>query len=182
MLLRSATRRTTAALLPVLAVVAACAGAKDQDVLGADETSGTSSSSTSSSSGGSSTSSSSGGSSSGSIDAGDPPAPTCVQEAEPNDAKETANVVAPTRCGAIQPPGERDFLKFTLKPTTKSMSIKYEGRVTLTVTVEGADTVVLGGGGSQTVPFVMGKPYYVEIRSTEKTARVPWRVDLVESP
>jgi hypothetical protein len=174
-----------APVLLLLSGLLGCAGAKDQDVLGSSSGTTSSSGGTTSSSGGTTsssggTTSSSGGttsSSGGTLDAGTP----CVQEAEPNDSEDQANLLAPSRCGTISTANDVDFLTFTLKPTTQTLSLRYDGKVTLKVSVSGANTVVLGGGGSQTVPFVRGQPYFVEIQALDKS-RPPWRVDLIETP
>jgi hypothetical protein len=103
----------------------------------------------------------------------------CPPEVEPNDAKDTANTLAPTRCGAIQPNSESDFLTFTLSPTSTSMQLKFDGKVQLKVDV-GGQTVLLGGGNAGKVPFMKGQRYYVEIKAIERATSVPWRVDLIE--
>ena len=103
----------------------------------------------------------------------------CTPEVEPNDGKDNANTLAPTRCGAIQPNSESDFLTFILAPTSTSMQLTFGGKVQLKVEVAG-QTVLLGGGNSGKVPFVKGQRYYVEIKATERATSVPWRVDLIE--
>lgn len=165
---------------PICVLLSACGGAKDQDVL-AESSSGASSSSSSSGASSGSTGGSSG-SSNGSVESGSDAAAACLDEDEPNNRKNSANALSRSRCGAVQPAGDTDFLTFKLQEGTKTISLKYEGKITLTVSVDGASTVVLGGGGNQVVPFVQGKPYFIEIRSSEKAARVPWRVDLLETP
>lgn len=168
----------------VLAGAVGCAGAKDQDVLDTGSSGGFASSGGPSSSGGTTSggTTSGGASSSGTngttVDGG----ASCTSEQEPNDGKDKANLLAPQRCGTIDSAGDVDFLTFTLKPTTQTLSLKYDGKVTLTVAVNGGQTVVLGGGGSQTVPFVRGRPYYVEIKAIDPTAKPAWRVDLIETP
>lgn len=155
--------RSAAGLAVTCGVLLACSGSKEQDVLV------TSSGTSGSTSGGTS--------SSGGMDGG----ADCPQELEPNDSKERSTLLAPTRCGIIQPVGDVDLLTFTLKPGTQKLEIKFQGQVKLTITVQGAGTVVLPGSSS--VPFVRGKPYYVEIKPVDPNQpKVPWRVDVVETP
>jgi hypothetical protein len=117
---------------------------------------------------------------SGGVDASVDAAATCPPEVEPNDSPETANVLAPTRCGAIQPNSESDFLTFMLKDKTTSMQIKFDGKVELKVTVAN-QSVTLGNGSTPKVPFVKGAQYIIEIKATERATSVPWRVDLIEN-
>jgi hypothetical protein len=169
-----------------LALVVACSGAAKQDVLqgatdqssgGTSGTSGTSGASgTSGTSGTSGASGTSGTSGTSGNDAG-----ACPTEVEPNDHQAQANLLAPTRCGTIGTPNDTDFLTFTLKESTTKMQVKFDGRVTLTITVDGS-TVILGAGGNQNVPFVQGKPYVVQVNALEQKATPAWRVDLIESP
>jgi hypothetical protein len=158
-------------------LVVACSGATTQDVFSASPDGGASSGTSGTSSGTTSSSSTS----SGSVDAGAPDAGPCTPEVEPNDTENQANELAPSRCGAIQPQTDVDFLTFTLKPTTSTMEVKFDGKVTLRITVAN-QTVTLGNGTGQKVPFVQGKPYFIEIQPTLKQNSTPWRVDLLESP
>lgn len=160
-----------------LAILAACGGSKSQEVL--DNTSSTSSSSSGGASGAPSSSGASG-TSNGGVDGSSGGGGTCTQEREPNDNKDTANPLAPSVCGVLEQNSDVDFLTFQLHQGTRSVSINFSGDVTLTVEVEGAQTVTLGGGSTQTVPFVMGKPYFVEVRAATHAAKTDWRVDLVE--
>jgi hypothetical protein len=160
----------------------ACSGSSTQDVLQATSGNGASGG-TSGTSGGTSgtsggTSGTSGGTSgtSGSADSG-----VCTPEQEPNNTAATANVLAPVRCGNIDTPQDVDFLTFTLQPTTRSMRIKFDGKVKLTVNVEGNPAVVLTTGTDVAVPFVMGKPYYVEVQPAQGGSNISWRVELVET-
>jgi hypothetical protein len=114
-------------------------------------------------------------------------------EEEPNDDRDAANVVDPTRCGAIlltassDPDGgagdaaaELDYLTFTLKPATKSFYIQFQGDVILTVDVEGKPTTTITKTSSPPVPFVRDKPYFIQIKS-ETGKRANWRVTIFES-
>jgi hypothetical protein len=98
---------------------------------------------------------------------------------EPNDTADSANTLAPTLCGAIQPNSESDFLTFQLSPDATTMQLKFTGQVTLKVQVNN-QTVILGNGASPKVPFFKDKRYIVEIRAIDKGPSIPWRVDLVE--
>ncbi len=173
-----------------LAVTVACApgcsGATAQESLESQPTSGASSGATSggtsgATSGGTSGATSGGtsGNTSGGVDASVDGAATCPPEVEPNDSPDTANVLAPTRCGAIQPNSESDFLTFQLKEATTSMQIKFDGKVELKVNV-GNQSVTLGNGNAPKVPFQKNAKYVIEIKATERATSVPWRVDLIE--
>ena len=59
------------------------------------------------------------------------------------------------------------------------MRLEFQGKVTLKVEVDG-DTINLGSGAGAKVPFARGERYFIEIKSTARDARVPWRVDLIE--
>ena len=58
------------------------------------------------------------------------------------------------------------------------MQLRFDGKVLLRVEIDG-NTVTLGNGGSPKIPFVKGKPYYIEIKAAERATSVPWRVDLI---
>ncbi|MBX3187753.1 MAG: hypothetical protein KF819_12090 [Labilithrix sp.] len=116
-----------------------------------------------------------------------------VLEEEPNDDRDAANVVDPTRCGAIlmtatsdgdggagDAAAEVDFLTFTLKPATTSFFIQFQGDVILKVDVEGKPTTTITKTTSPAVPFVRDKPYFIEIRS-ETGRRANWRVTVFEN-
>lgn len=152
-------------LVSVVTGLLACAGSTPQDVFESASDSGT----TTGNDGGTTIDS-------GTTDTGAP----CPQETEPNDGKDTATALNPLRCGALTPSSDQDFLTFTLKPATKTLRIDFDGKVTLKVDVEGAQSVVLGSGNNPPVPFVQGKPYFVQVLAADKTNRVPWRVSLVE--
>jgi hypothetical protein len=159
-----------------------CSGSEAQDVLAkraAPASTIPGSSGTSGTSGG--TSGTSGGTSgtSGTIDASIDGATECPEEQEPNNGRDDANVLAASRCGAIQPNSDNEFLTFQLKSTTTSMQITFEGKVALRVDVNN-ESVLLGLGGSPKVPFVKGATYYIEIKATIRDNRVPWRVNLIE--
>lgn len=105
----------------------------------------------------------------------------CTPEEESNDSQDSANTLAPARCGTLSKRDQRDFLTFRLKPTTKTMSINFTGRIRLRVDVPGKDTVELTPDDAGIVPFVMGVDYTVEVRAlTDSTGEIPWRVELVE--
>ena len=166
---------------------AACGGATPQEALESQPassggTSGATSGGTSGATSGGTSGATSGGTSgatSGGVDASTDAAATCPPEVEPNDSPDTANTLAPTRCGAIQPNSESDFLTFVLQPKTTSMQIKFDGKVELKVQVAG-QSVTLGNGSAPKVPFVKGQHYSIEIKATERATSVPWRVDLIE--
>ena len=117
---------------------------------------------------------------SGSPDASVDGAALCPSEQEPNDSKETANLLAPTRCGFISPRTESDFLTFALRPTSTSMTLSFTGRVTLKVDVNGQSVLLGGRGPAQTVPFVKNHRYDIEVKGADSSDSIPWRVDLVE--
>jgi hypothetical protein len=149
-----------------------CGGAATQDALGSTGSSGSAAQpGTSSSDGGKSDASS--------ADAATDAAAPCTNEVEPNDDPRQANTLAPSRCGDINPAGESDFLTFQLAPTSSSLQIKFDGKVTLKVEV-GGNAVTLGNGKFPAVPFVKGEVYLIEVKATQKAASTPWRVDLLE--
>jgi hypothetical protein len=160
-------------------VAAACSGATDQEVLGPTQSSGSTSASGGSSSGTSGGAGSSG-SSSGST-SGDPIPAGCPAEQEKNDGREQANVLSTSLCGEVTPQDHVDFVTFKIQPATKEMKLDYKGGVRLKVEVEGADTVELSPTSNETVPFVPGKPYFIEIRALERNEPATWRLDLIES-
>jgi hypothetical protein len=166
-----------------LATVAAgaCSGATSQEALESQPTSGTSGGTSGATSGGTSGATSGGtsGTTSGGPDGSADGTATCPLEVEPNDSKDTANVLGSTRCGAIQPNSESDFLTFELGAKTQSMQIKFDGKVQLKIDV-GNQSVTLGNGNSPKVPFQKGQRYTIEIKATERATSVPWRVDLIE--
>lgn len=167
-----------------------CSGAQPQDVLGDQSTS--SGTSTSSSAGGGSSTSSSGastsssgvsssGSTSGSSSSGNPSG--CTQEQEPNDSREQANDVSPSRCGSVGKRDARDFLTFVLKPTTKTFSLNFQGDVRLRVDVDGQKTVELLPNSTGVIPpFAPGKRYMIEVTPLNDNANeVRYTVSLIES-
>jgi hypothetical protein len=183
-----------AAAMAAIALIPACSGAAGQDVLdttpagasasgGTATSGGTSGSSGATSSGtsgnGTSGAATSGGSSGTTADASVDASPLCASEIEPNDSRDTANVLATSLCGAIQPDSESDFLTFLLAQTTTSMQITFTGQVTLRIDVNG-QTVTLGNGLSPMVPFEQNRRYTIEIKATVKGASIPWRVNLIE--
>ncbi|MCA9584867.1 MAG: hypothetical protein KC657_05885 [Myxococcales bacterium] len=169
----------------------ACGGAATQDVLGGESSSGASSSASSSSSGGTSGGTSSGAasstsgapvdagttsSSSGAVDAG-----ACTPEEERNDNKGSANELVTSRCGTVRETDgdDSDFLTFTLKPTTTSMFITFDGNVTLKVDVDGRQSVTMTPTSKPPLPFVKGRPYVIQIQSANGAKQI-WRVNLNE--
>lgn len=165
----------------LMAGAIACGGATEQDVLSASSSGSASSSSSSSSS---SASSSSGGSSPGGSSSGDtggpkdPPSPSCTQESEPNDAPRSANELVTSVCGVLDPASEVDFLTFELPEGTKTMGLGFEGDIKMRVFVEGHDTVEISPKENPPVPFVIGTPYYIQIRAFSGGDTTTWRVTL----
>ncbi len=165
-----------------------CGGATPQEAL-ESQPSGTSGGTSGATSGGTSGATSGGtsgatsggtsGATSGGLDASADGALACPVEVEPNDSADTANLLAPTRCGAIDPNSESDFLTFELQAKTTSMQIKFTGKVELRVQVAN-QSVTLGNGNAPKVPFVKNARYTIEIKATERATSVPWRVDLIE--
>ena len=165
-----------------LAVNGGCSGATPQESLQSQPTSGGTSGATSGATSGGTSGATSGGTSgttSGGLDGSADGAAACPPEVEPNDSADTANLLAPTRCGAIQPNSESDFLTFMLKDKTTSMQNKFDGKVELKVDVAN-QTVTLGNGNAPKVPFVKNAKYVIEIKATDRANSVPWRVDLIE--
>lgn len=154
---------------------ASCSGAASQDVF--DTFTSTSGGSTSG--GASSGGASSGGASSGGPNGSSGSSSACPSEVEPNNDRASANVLMPTRCGTIAPNGESDFLTFQLQDASSSMQIRFDGQVTLTVTVNN-ETFVLGNGASPKIPFSKGKRYVIEIKQADGAKSPAWRVDLIE--
>jgi hypothetical protein len=156
------------------ALVVACAGAENQDVLvkGAASSSGNTTPGTSS---GSSGKTSSGGTSS-SGSSGD-----CPGEEEPNDHREEATKLAPLLCGTVSGQDKRDFVTFSLKESTQSMSIRFDGSVRLKVEIDGYSVATLTPQNAGAVPFVMGAIYMIEIESlTGSDNPVDWRIEVIE--
>jgi hypothetical protein len=145
---------------------AACGGAAPQEALDSQPVAGSTSGTS--------------GTTSGGLDASIDGTASCPPEVEPNDSRDTANVLAPTRCGAIQPNSESDFLTFELGAKTTSMQIKFDGKVQLKIDV-GNQSVTLGSGSAPKVPFQKGQRYIIEIKATDRATSVPWRVDLIEN-
>lgn len=166
-------------------VVVACGGSEAQDVLATRSAPASTVPTSSGASGASGASGSSGGTSGSSGSSGSTGSSgadasvDCPQEVEPNDNEERANQLAPSRCGAITPNSESDFLTFVLSPTSTSMQIKFDGKVTLRVRVAN-ESITLGGSTTPKVPFLKGETYVIEIKATVRDNRVPWRVDLIE--
>lgn len=165
---------------------AACSGAEAQDVLFDDSASSSSSSSSSSTGGNSnpadpSASSSNGGSSSSSASSssGGPNGNgDCEPEEEPNDDEDSANVLAPARCGTLSDTDTVDFLVFRMKSETKSMSLNFRGSIRLIVRVAG-HVVELSPSNVGQVPFIRDEDYVIELSALSK-GDVSWRVEAVE--
>jgi hypothetical protein len=164
--------------LVIAMISSGCSGAEPQDVLQGSPSSG---GSTTSSGGTTSGGTTSGGTPPGEepADAG-PPRPACEDEREPNDDPKSANRLKTSVCGEISNARDVDYLTFELDGDTTTMSLRFEGRVTLKVTVAGHAPVVLSEGGSQELPFVRDEPYLIEIRPSVRAFPVPWRVDLIQ--
>jgi len=62
------------------------------------------------------------------------------------------------------------------------MSVKFQGRIRLRVDVEGKPTTELTPDNAGVVPFVMGKPYTVEVTplSNSGSSDIPWTIEVVE--
>jgi hypothetical protein len=103
-------------------------------------------------------------------------------EEEPNDDRDTANEMKPTRCGVIkinaQDAGESDFLTFALGDASTSFFVQYAGNVSVLVETDGSAPVDITQG-SPTLPFRKGQPYVVEVKSKDGKQQV-WRVTLFE--
>lgn len=160
-------------------LVSACGGASDQDVLSASSStsSGGAGASSTSSSGGTSTSSS-GGSTGNDGGSTNPPAGSCPQENEPNDDQGSANKLVTSICGVLAPASETDFLTFELPPGTKTMNLTFEGNIKMRITVDGKDAVEISPASNPRIPFVVGRPYLVEIRAFSGGDKIAWRVNL----
>jgi hypothetical protein len=155
-------------VLGALALVS-CSGAEPQDVLASPRGAAASSSSGGASSSTGGASSSNGGST------------ACAPEVEPNDSQETANDLAPERCGTLSPEDKRDYLRFTLKPTTQTLSLNFSGAIRLKVDAPNGDKVELTPENAKPVPFVRGGPYFIAVTALNNNANVNWRVEVVEN-
>lgn len=161
----------------VVSLALACGGADKQDVLDAPSASTGSSGTTSTSGGATSGGTTSGGTtSSGGADGGTSSGGAgCESETEPNDNENQANLLSSSLCGQIGTNSDVDFLTFTLPMSAKTMKLTFDGPVTLKVSVDGANSVTLKAGSTQGVPFVKGKPYFIEVQGTKGAS---WRVNL----
>lgn len=81
-------------------------------------------------------------------------------------------------CGVLAPGSETDFLTFELPPGTKSMNFTFDGNVKIKVSVDGKDTVEISPTSNPPIPFVVGRPYLIEIRAFSGGDKIPWRVNL----
>jgi hypothetical protein len=169
----------------VITCSVACSGARPQDVLG-DEVAQSSSSSgsgggSSSSGNGSSGVTSSGGTSGGGGGGSSGLPAGCTPEQEPNDTRDTANELAPSRCGTVGKRDRSDFFTFVLKPTTKTFSLNFSGDVHLRVDVNGSTVDLFPNTTSTFPPFAPGKRYVIEVQPLDiNAAEVKYSVELVE--
>ena len=105
----------------------------------------------------------------------------CTSETEPNDKQNDANTIDGSICGSITPRGDTDWLTFTLKPTTQTLSLQFSGRVRLRVNVQGKGTTELTPDSAGQVPFVKNTPYYVQVAAfSDSDTAQPWTVTVVE--
>lgn len=170
-------------LLSFTLLAAACGGAKDQDVLAESSSSSGSSGSTSKagSSGGGGTSSSGASTSSSGGSHVDPVADgggSCEQEREPNDLPKQANELTTSSCGVLSNGSDKEYLTFELPQGTKTMSLTFEGDIVMRVFVEGQDVVTISPKSNPPIPFVIGKPYYIEVTAFSGGKQPTWRVNL----
>ncbi|MBX3207976.1 MAG: hypothetical protein KF764_23215 [Labilithrix sp.] len=104
-------------------------------------------------------------------------------EEEPNDTREEANPLRPTRCGVIRTDivdgGESDFVTFTIADaSTKSFFVQYAGNVKVLVETDGSAPVDITQPGVS-IPLRRDQPYYVEVKSKDGKQQF-WRVSLFE--
>ncbi len=107
-------------------------------------------------------------------------------EEEPNNDKDTANLLAPIRCGFINVPdggtedgGESDWLKFELGDASTGFFVRYEGSVKVVVETDGMAPVDITQPGASIPVFAKGQPYFVQVRSATGTTQL-WKVILFE--
>jgi len=164
-------------------VVVGCGGAETQDVLDPAASPGASTTSGGTTSGGTTSGGTTSGGTSGAVpDASTDASTACPEESEPNDGRDEASPLTRAMCGSLAPRSESDWVTFQLAPTSTSMRINYEGKVTVRVEVEGEPTVTLGEGSSVKVPFVKGKRYFAEVKAAERVEGVlRWRLDVIEN-
>ena len=152
-------------------LLAACAGADSQDVLGDTPSGATTTTPTTTTPTGATTTP---------APAPSVPFASCGPEKEPNDDTAHATQVNGAVCGTITSDTDVDFLTFKLKGGTKRMSLKFDGKVTLKLTV-GSKSVTLGNGSNPEIPFSKTDDYVIEVRGIDKGAMPTWRVEVVES-
>ncbi len=104
----------------------------------------------------------------------------CDPEKEPNEDAEHATQLQGSLCGTISSATDTDFVTFKLKGSTKKMSLKFDGKVTLKITV-GNQTVTLGNGQNPEIPFSKSDKYVIEIHGIDKAAMPTWRVEVDET-
>jgi hypothetical protein len=171
-------------VIGITVLATACSGADTQDVLvGQASSSGTTITGTSGSPGssGTGTSGNPGGTSgnpggtSGDLGGG-----SCPPETEPNDTPAQANVLNPQLCGSVSHADQKDYLTFTIKGGTKTLSLNFKGGVRLRVTID-TKIIELTPDNAGVVPFVLGKPYLVEVTALIDSATpTPWQVTVIE--
>lgn len=101
-------------------------------------------------------------------------------EKEPNDDAAHANQLNGSICGTIASATDSDFVTFKLKGGTKKMSLKFDGKVTLKITV-GTQTVTLGNGQNPEIPFSKTDRYVIQVQGIDKSAMPTWRVEVDET-
>lgn len=163
----------------LIACAMACSGAETQDVLAA------SSASAPSSSGDIDTPGSSGapGSSGNPGNPGTPTTPSgCTNETEPNDDEDEATAFSGQVCGSVTKDGDaRDYVTFTLKPSTRNLSINFSGRIRLTIEVA-EQKVEITADDPKPVPVVRGGTYLIQVEPlTDGASAVAWRIIVDES-
>jgi hypothetical protein len=104
---------------------------------------------------------------------------TCTPETESNNDPTTANQLAGSVCGTLNPTSELDYLTFTLPANTKTMDLTFQGNVKLLVSVEGLAPVELSPSSNPPVPFAPGKKYLIKISAASGGGKIDWRVNLV---
>src|SRR5438552_562591 len=73
------------------------------------------------------------------------------RETEPNDT--TANLLAGSVCGMVDPAGDTDRFTFTLAKGTRKLAFSFEGQVAITVRV-GNKSVVITPTSQPAIPLV----------------------------
>lgn len=102
----------------------------------------------------------------------------CPQEDEPNNEPKLANKLNTSLCGVLSPGTENEYLTFELPQGTKTMNLTFEGDIEMRVIVEGHYPVMISPASNPPIPFVVGKPYYIEVTAFKGGDKIPWRVNL----